>query len=372
MDGTYAQLSLDDRYRIAQLYAEGRSIRQIAAALDRAPSTVSRELKRNAGVQVGYKPAYAQGQSTARRWKGARLDRDVGLRTQVLDGLQRGWSPEQVCGVLALQHGRKVISPESIYRFIHAQIARTKDYSWRRYLPRGKSKRGFRGRKGGSSALHIEGRVPIADRPKEVLDRATAGHWEGDLMMFARYGQAILTLHERLSRLMIAVRLPGKAARPVVQTITRLLAPLPPELRQSITFDNGTEFACHTDLHALGIQTFFCDPYAPWQKGGVENAIGRMRRRIPRKTDLATLTSQDLADAVLAYNSTPRKCLDWHTPAELFARQLLHFECESTSPPSRGRRLRGRSISQKNTRSCALPPRSTVAYSIAANSPPAT
>ncbi|WP_204378161.1 IS30 family transposase, partial [Tardiphaga robiniae] len=81
---------------------------------------------------------------------------------------------------------------------------------------------------------------------------------------------------------------------------------------------------------------FFCDPYAPWQKGGVENAIGRMRRRIPRKTDLATLTPQDLADAVLAYNSTPRKCLDWHTPAELFARQLLHFEWESTSPPSRG------------------------------------
>lgn len=340
MDGHYAQLSLEDRCRIAQLHAEGRSIRQIAAVVDRSPSTVSRELKRNSGVQVGYKPAYAQGQTRARRWKGSRLARDAALREEVLTRLGQGWSPEQVCGALAREHGRSVISPESIYRFIHAQIARTKDYSWRRYLPRGKSKRGFRGRKGGSSALHIEGRVPIAERPPEVDNRSCAGHWEGDLMMFARYGQAILTLHERTSRLVIAVRLRGKAARPVAQTIARLLAPLPPALRRTITFDNGTEFARHADLHALDIKTFFCDPYAPWQKGGIENAIGRMRRFMPRKTDLATLAPADLKKAVLAYNNTPRKCLDWHSPAELFNRKLLHFECESTSPPSRGRRKR--------------------------------
>jgi IS30 family transposase len=113
---------------------------------------------------------------------------------------------------------------------------------------------------------------------------------------------------------------------------------LPPSLRQTITFDNGTEFARHADLHALNIQTFFCDPYAPWQKGGVENAIGRMRRQIPRKTDLACITPAQLADCVLAYNSTPRKCLDWHTPAEVFAHKVLHFECESSSRPSPGRR----------------------------------
>ncbi|MBR2117382.1 MAG: IS30 family transposase [Afipia sp.] len=238
MDRRYAQLSLEDRCAIAALHAEGRSIRQIASTLDRSPSTVSRELKRNSGRQVGYKPAYAQAQTRARRWKGARLERDATLREQVLEGLRRGWSPEQVCGFLARQHGGPVIAPESIYRFIHAQLARTNDYSWRRYLPRGKSKRGFRGRKGGSSALHIEARVPIALRPAQVEDRSVAGHWEADLMMFSRYGQAILTLHERSSRLLIAVRLPGKAARPVAQIIARLLAPLPPELRQTITFDN--------------------------------------------------------------------------------------------------------------------------------------
>src|SRR6202011_4759270 len=339
MDRQYDQLSLEDRCTIATLRAEGRSIRQIAAALDRSPSTVSRELKRNSGRQVGYKPAYAQAQTRGRRWKGARLERDAGLRAQVLEGLGRGWSPEQVCGFLARQHGGPVISPESIYRFIHAQIARSKDYSWRHYLPRGKSKRGFRGRKGGSSALHIEARVPIALRPPDVEDRSIPGHWEADLMMFSRYGQAILTLHERSSRLLIAVRLHGKAARPVASIIARLLAPLPQNLRQTITFDNGTEFARHYELHPLNIETYFCDPYAPWQKGGVENAIGRMRRSIPRKTDLGAVTPGHLANCVLAYNSTPRKCLDWHTPAEVFAQQMLHFECESTSLLSQGRRI---------------------------------
>jgi transposase, IS30 family len=248
--------------------------------------------------------------------------------------LRKGWSPEQACGWIERQHGCKLISPETIYRFIHDQIARHKDYSWRHYLPRGKSKRGRRGRKGGSSALHIRDRIPIAERPQAIQDRSFPGHWEADLMLFAKYGQAILTLHERSSRLLIATKPPGKAAMPIVNAISRLLEPLPPDLRQSITFDNGTEFARHYELHRLAIATFFCDPYAPWQKGGIENAIGRMRRTIPRKTDLAALSSKRLASLVSAYNNTPRKCLDWKTPAELFCEQLLHFKCESTSWPS--------------------------------------
>jgi IS30 family transposase len=168
-----------------------------------------------------------------------------------------------------------------------------------------------------------------------VEDRSLPGHWEADLMLFAKYGQAILTLHERSSRLLIAAKPPGKAAHTIAKMITRLLQPLPVELRQSITFDNGTEFARHYELHRFAIATFFCDPYAPWQKGGIENAIGRMRRNIPRKTDLAALSPERLATLIRAYNNTPRKCLDWKTPAELFFHQLLHFERESTFPPSR-------------------------------------
>jgi transposase, IS30 family len=337
MGQSYEQLSLEDRCEIARLCANGSSIRQIAAAVDRSPSTVSRELKRNRGSQIGYKPSYAQQQARARRWTGSRLEREPGLRRAVMERLARGWSPEQVAGRLAREHGRKMISYESIYRFIYAQLKRTNDCSWRRYLPRGKSKRGHRCRKG-SPASFIEGRVSLANRPVEAADRKVVGHWEADLMMFSKYGQAILTVHERTSRLLLAVRLASKAAHGVARHLVRLFAAMPDALRQSVTFDNGTEFACHLALHSLAIQTFFCDPYAPWQKGGVENAIGRMRRFIPRKTDLATLSTPRFQQSVAAYNNTPRKCLDFRTPAESFA-QALHFECESTSLRSQGRRI---------------------------------
>jgi IS30 family transposase len=253
-----------------------------------------------------------------------------------MERLASGWSPEQVAGRLALDQRRKVISYESIYRFIYAQLARTKDYRWRRYLPRGKSKRGCRGRKGGGSPNFIEGRVSVAERPIEASNRTTCGHWEADLMMFAKYGQAILTVHERKSRLLLAIRLVSKAAHGVARHLVQLFSSLPQPLRQTVTFDNGTEFARHLALHSLAIETFFCDPYAPWQKGGIENAIGRMRRFIPRKTDLATLSASHFRRLVAAYNNTPRKCLDFQTPAETFA-QVLHFECESTFPRSRGR-----------------------------------
>ena len=230
---------------------------------------------------------------------------------------------------------RRVISYESIYRFIDAQIRRTKDYSWRHYLPRGKSKRGFRGRKGGSSVNHIEGRVSIDKRPAHINKRRQAGHWEADLMLFAKYGQAVLVAHERRSRFLFVTRQPNKAADPVAQKLTQLLAPMPPALRRTITFDNGTEFAYHYRLHRLAMKTFFCDPHAPWQKGGIENAIGRMRRVLPRKTDLATLSESHLLSLLASYNHTPRKCLKFKTPVEVISPDLLHLKCESTFPLSR-------------------------------------
>jgi transposase, IS30 family len=331
----YAQLSLEDRCEIARLQANGSSSRQIAAALDRAPSTIAREIRRNKGRKVGYQPAFAHQQAKARRWEGARLERQPDLARAVLGRLAQGWSPEQVAGRLKRDTGRTVISHETIYRFIYAQIARTKDYSWRHYLPRAKSKRGWRGPRGGSPASFIQARIPIAQRPIEAQHRQIPGHWEADLMMFAKYGQAILTLHERASRILIAARPETKNADRIAELIEQLITPIPPQLRQTITFDNGTESARHTRLHTLNLKTFFCDTYAPWQKGGIENAIGRLRRLIPRKTDLATLSDHHFTILLQAYNATPRKCLDFRTPAELFLDYLLHFECESTFPPPR-------------------------------------
>ena len=330
MGKVYTQVSMEERCEIARLHAQGSSVRQIAAGVDRPPSTVARELKRNGSRTLGYQPRYANQQAHARRWRGSRRERDGPRRERVLAGLGAGWSPAQVAGRLALDEGRRIISPESIYRFIYAQMARKKDYAWRHYLPRAKAKRGFRGRRGGSPATHIAHRVPLSQRPQAAADRATFGHWEGDLMHFGNHGPALLALAERHSRLVLLARLPGKHAEVTADTIARLLAPLPPAWRQTLTFDNGTEFARHYRLHARGIQTFFCDTRSPWQKGSGENAIGRLRRPLPRKTRLADLSEAAFTQIIQLYNNTPRKCLGYRTPAEVLDDQVLHLDCELT------------------------------------------
>lgn len=334
MGQRYRQFSVEERIELARLRAAGVSIRQIAAGLDRAPSSVARELKRNSGVQVGYQPIYAQQQARARRWSGSKLDRDAELRGSVLDQLRCGWSPEQIAG--RLKGASRSVGAETIYRFIYGQITRHNDFTWRNYLPRAKSRRGWRPSRGGSSALHMKHRIGLSARPAEVLERTSPGHWEADLMAFSRYGQNILMLHERMSRALIGARLPSKQAEPVASALVAALRSLPAPLRQTVTFDNGTEFARHYDLNAIGIDTYFCDPHAPWQKGGIENAIGRMRRFLPRKTDLASLDNNDFTKLIAAYNATPRKCLDWKTPAEAFSQHLLHFKRESTPRPAPG------------------------------------
>src|SRR5882762_6145753 len=186
----YDHFTRQERSEIARLRQAGRSIRQIAADLDRSASSVSRELKRNHGAQVGYKADYAQEQARARRWTGSRLERNAELRTLVLDRLKLGWSPEQIAGWLNRQKAATTISHESIYRFIYAQIRRTNDGAWRNYLPRAKYKRGWRAKAGGSPASFIKGRIPIALRPDAVQRRATYGHWEADFTLFAAPGQA--------------------------------------------------------------------------------------------------------------------------------------------------------------------------------------
>ena len=139
-------------------------------------------------------------------------------------------------------------------------------------------------------------------------------------MLFARYGQALLILHERSSRLLLAVHPPDRKASSIAGHLQSMLGAVPSALRRSLVCDNGTEFALHHQLtHALGLTTYFCDPHSPWQKGGIENAIGRLRRVLPRRTDLKLLTPDQLRATVQAYNHTPRKCLGFRTPAEVFA-----------------------------------------------------
>jgi transposase, IS30 family len=335
MAKTYQHLSLSERIDLYRMRAEGKSLRTIAQSLGRSPGTVSRELKRNTTPTKvwtgGYEPARAQQLAERRRrWDGRfKLTREPPLRDIVRARLLGGWSPEQIAGALRRETGRCVVSHEAIYRFIYHRSAQ-KDY-WHRFLPRHKSRRGRLGKHGGSPVDHIQHRVSIQERPAEIDARTTPGHWEGDLMLFARYGQAILVTHERCSRLLLVNRQPNKAAAPVARHLLGQFEPLPPGLRQSLTFDNGTEFVLHYQLNRqLGMATYFCDPHAPWQKGGIENAIGRMRRTLPRKTDLARLSAAQLDALVAAYNHTPRKCLGFRTPAEVFCGFLeaLHFKRE--------------------------------------------
>jgi IS30 family transposase len=247
------------------------------------------------------------------------MARQPALRRLVRDRLAMGWSPEQISGRLARQHGRTIISHESIYRFIYFRTAQ-KDY-WNRLLPRRKHRRGRLGRRGASPVHFIQNRVHVSKRAKRANNRRQAGHWEADLMLFRKYGQAVLVVHERRSRLIRIRRQPSKAAQPVLSGLRRLLRRLPDPLRRSITFDNGSEFAFHHRLAArYRMRTFFCDPHAPWQKGGIENAIGRLRRPLPRKSDLAVIPQEQLNAFTRRYNRTPRKCLGFRTPEEVFQR----------------------------------------------------
>ena len=173
--------------------------------------------------------------------------------------------------------------------------------------------------RGGSPASFIDGRRPIAERP-DIADRAVPGHWEADLMAFSAPGQSLLFLHERSSRFLRVTRQCGKTAHSVADALIRQLHTVPAPLRRTLTFDNGTEFALHRRLvDTLNLDTFFCDVRSPWQKGGVENAIGRLRRYLPRKTNLPALSEADIDDHTRRYNNTPRKCLGFLTPAEVFS-----------------------------------------------------
>ena len=323
----YRHIDFEERCAIARLRKEGATIREIAATLDRSPPTISREIKRNSVSAGEYKPAAADEKARARRWRGPRLDRNDLLREAVLRRMEWGSSPPQVAGRLALEMGRPVISHESIYRFIAAQVKRTKDYDWRNFLPKRKAKRGRRARKGRSSVAFIKGRRPLSERPAGAADRVEFGHWEADTMLFGVKKQALLILHERASRLTLVQRPENKGAEATARAMVAMMGMLPVELRRSVTFDNGTEFARHHELHELGVETFFCDVRSPWQKGGVENAIGRLRRELPRRTDLDGVSDEELTLCASRYNNTPRSALGYRTPAEVFwgRLELLRF-----------------------------------------------
>jgi transposase, IS30 family len=313
-------LRLEERERLAALKAEGLSLRAIAARLGRAASTVSRELRRNALPRGGYLPVHAEGCYLERRQRPAVLERDAKLGRFVRERLLEGWTPEQIAGWLERgeERGLRAVSPETIYTFLH-RPGQKGEKLWR-LLPRGRAKRGRRRAHEPRSA--IADRRSIHDRPAAVQGRGEAGHWEGDLLICKRT-RPVLVLKERKSRLVLAARLAGKSAAETVAVMMAVFRRLDPRLRASITFDNDTAFARHGLLaSACAMATWFCDAYASWQKGAVENANGRLRRDLPRDLDLDALSDAELQEIVLSHNLTPRKCLGFLTPLQALLGEL--------------------------------------------------
>ena len=209
MGKEYRHFTLEDRCTIARLHEGGQSIRQIAATMDRAASSISREIKRNTRTTIGYRPAYANELAWSRRWQGSRMERNPELRELVLNQLQTGWSPEQIDGRLALDKATIRISYESIYRFIHRQIRRHLDYSWRHYLPRGKGQRGYT-RRTSKPIEHIKKRVPITKSARYIEHRRQVGHWEADLLHLSKFGATVLVNVERSSRFVMLAKQKSK------------------------------------------------------------------------------------------------------------------------------------------------------------------
>ncbi len=315
----YEQLDIDERYELYRLHEAGKALREIGRLMGRSSSTISRELRRNALPRGEYKPASADRIALSRRRRLSRIERLSPLGDHVRDHLAMGWSPEQIAGRLRLEGSEHRVSHESIYRFIYRRPVRREKLH--RYLPRAKATRGRRYFK--RRREPIPGRRSIHERGQAIDNRSQFGHWEGDLMQFRTQRGNLLTAVERKTGLTLATGLPRKTAEATAAGLTDLFRGLPRIARRSITCDNGSEFAAHKNLERdLGMPSFFCDPHSPWQRGSIENANGILRRDLPRKTDLADYSEQDIQDIVWANNNTPRKRLGHLTPAEAFLHQL--------------------------------------------------
>jgi len=314
--GKYKHLREGQREKLCELRLSGESMAACARSLGVDKSTVCRELKRNtAEVGLGvYLPDRAENLYRGRR-KACRpkvkMD-DPHFRKKLMVMITKGWSPEIIAGRLRREHGRTVISHETLYDFIYDSEIGKRDGLYE-YLPRGKKRRSKRkGRKAQKSRL--EGRIFIEARSLAADERSEIGHWETDTML-CKYRDGVNVLAERMSRKVIITKLAAKDATATTQAI---VGRLKEEVVASVTADNGPENAEHKKIaRSLSAEFFFCHPYHSWEKGTVENRNSVIRRYLPRTTDLSTWTQDELDEIAEDINTTPMKCLDYQTPNEV-------------------------------------------------------
>jgi IS30 family transposase len=372
LSGRY--LTLKEREEIAILKAKGWGVREIGRQLNRSPSTISRELRRNAATRTdssGYRAVNAQWHADrrARRPKVSKLAQNDKLRDYVQDRLggkiakpsgelvagpdvpwigrrhgrranrrwAKAWSPEQIANRLVVDfpHDETMrISHEAIYQALYVQGRGALRRELTACLRTGRALRVPRARTKGRGKKFVTPEVMISERPAEVADRAVPGHWEGDLIIGLNKS-AIGTLVERTSRFTMLLRLPpmeghgteprvkngpplaGHGAEAVRDAIADQIMVLPEQLRRSLTWDQGAELAQHVQLRIdTGLAIYFADPHSPWQRGTNENTNGLLRQYFPKGTDLARHSRHELDAVALALNTRPRKTLGWRTPAE--------------------------------------------------------
>jgi IS30 family transposase len=320
-------LKLEEREEISRGLAAGRSIRQIACGLGRAPSTVSREIRRNGGSQ-GYRANRADERAWDRalRPKACRLACHAPLRWRVAQKLAQQWSPEQIAGWLKRQYPTDPdmqLSHETIYRSLFIQ---TRGVLKKELMAHLRTKRQLRQAKGGvtkSGLGQIVDTVSIRERPAEAEDRAVPGHWEGDLLCGSNHSYMV-TLVERASRFAMLIKVPSSDTATVVAALTKYSTKLPTELRRSLTWDRGHEMAAHKAFTvATDVQVYFCDPRSPWQRGNNENTNGLLRQYFPKGTDLAQFSQTYRNKIALRLNQRPRKTLGFESPADRLNSVLL-------------------------------------------------
>ncbi|MCS6576460.1 MULTISPECIES: IS30 family transposase [Curtobacterium] len=319
-------LSQDERLQIADLRLNGAGVRAIAKALGRAPSTISRELSRNAAANGNYRPYSAEKQCRvrARRPKPRKLDR-VELALQVELRLVRNWSPEQIRDDLARTFPNRPemhVSHETIYQSLFVQGRGHLRADLHKHLRTGRALRRHRGEPRRASWSKIRDMVLISERPAEADDRAIPGHWEGDLIVGINARSAIGTLVERTTRYVMLLHLPnGHSADAVRDAMIPTIQALPEHLRRSLTWDQGTELARHKDITlTTDLAIYFCDPHKPWQRGSNENTNGLLRQYFPKSTDLSVHSPERLLEVATELNARPRKILGGISPSDAFLR----------------------------------------------------
>jgi len=316
-------LTLAEREEISRAVVAGHSIRAIAEQLGRAPSTVSREIKRNGGREC-YRASQADQSAwdRGRRPKAGKLVENRLLARIVAGKLQLQWPPEQIAGWLKRTYTDDTscrVSHETIYRslFIQARGALKKElveHLRRTRVMRRSRHHTMKTDKHG----RITDTVSISERPASVEDRALPGHWEGDLLFGSKNSQ-IATLVERNTRYAMLVKVTGKDTETVINALIKNARKLPEELYKSLTWDRGKEMADHGRFTlATDIQVYFCDPQNPWQRGTNENTNGLLRQYFPKGTDLSGYSQAKLSAVARRLNERPRKTLDYATPAERF------------------------------------------------------